>query len=63
MEGSLKMTLKFVVLLVATMMGLMVSAHGTRPGYNVDDYAPVPACYWLCPIVKHCCPPSIGVAP
>jgi hypothetical protein len=57
MEGSLKMTSKFVVFLVAIVMGLMGSAYGTRLGGAAVDYVPYPACYWQCPFVKHCCPP------
>jgi hypothetical protein len=59
MEGSLKMTMKFVVFLLAIMMSLMGSAYATRPGVSVDDYAPVPSCYILCAFNKQCCPPSL----
>ena len=58
MEGSLKMTMKFVFFLVVVAMSLMGNAYATRPGVSVDDYAPVPSCYILCAFNKQCCPPS-----
>ena len=61
MECSLKIIMKFMVLLVVIVMSLMGCAFASQPEINSvgtnGEVVPVPACYMLCAFNKQCCPP------